>query len=155
MLPKCFDAVSNRANFWKQWQCCGHWRLILGLRPANERRRYKVTPSLIGWAQTYNEPCLKAVGPVGSGSFVGLITDRTYLLTETDCELQTLFRGLYLRGKILCHHAISYGYFGYQNIQRCPKCLMPCFCPNFCKPAWGIKKPGYANYIFPRWGGYL
>ena len=26
--------------------------LILGLRPANERLRYKVTPSLIGWAQT-------------------------------------------------------------------------------------------------------
>ena len=26
--------------------------LILGLRPANEMRRYKVTPSLIGWAQT-------------------------------------------------------------------------------------------------------
>ena len=26
--------------------------LILGLRPANERRRYKVRPSLIGWAQT-------------------------------------------------------------------------------------------------------
>ena len=26
--------------------------LILGLRPANERHRYKVTPSLIGWAQT-------------------------------------------------------------------------------------------------------
>ena len=23
--------------------------LILGLRPANERRRYKVTSSLIGW----------------------------------------------------------------------------------------------------------
>ena len=30
--------------------------LILGLRPANERRLYKVT-SLIGWAQTYNQPC--------------------------------------------------------------------------------------------------
>ena len=27
-------------------------RLILCLRLANERRRYKVTPSLIGWAQT-------------------------------------------------------------------------------------------------------
>ena len=27
-------------------------RLILGWRPANERRRYKVKPSLIGWAQT-------------------------------------------------------------------------------------------------------
>ena len=26
--------------------------LILGLRSANERRRYKVTLSLIGWAQT-------------------------------------------------------------------------------------------------------
>ena len=26
--------------------------LILGLRPANERRRYKVTTSLIGWVQT-------------------------------------------------------------------------------------------------------
>ena len=26
--------------------------LILGLRPADEGRRYKVTPSLIGWAQT-------------------------------------------------------------------------------------------------------
>ena len=30
--------------------------LILGLRPANERRRYKVTPSLIGWAQNWNQP---------------------------------------------------------------------------------------------------
>ena len=35
-----------------------HWNydaiagLILGLRPANERRRYKVTPPLIGLAQT-------------------------------------------------------------------------------------------------------
>ena len=27
--------------------------LLLGLCPANERRRYKVTPSLTGWAQTY------------------------------------------------------------------------------------------------------
>ena len=26
--------------------------LILGLHPVNERRRYKVTPSLIGLAQT-------------------------------------------------------------------------------------------------------
>ena len=29
-----------------------HSGLILGLRPANERRGYKVTLSLIGWAQT-------------------------------------------------------------------------------------------------------
>ena len=26
--------------------------LILGLHPANKRRRYKLTPSLIGWVQT-------------------------------------------------------------------------------------------------------
>ena len=26
--------------------------LVLGLHPANERRRYKVTPSVIGWTQT-------------------------------------------------------------------------------------------------------
>ena len=29
--------------------CAG---MILGLHPANERRRYKVTPSLFGWVQT-------------------------------------------------------------------------------------------------------
>ena len=31
--------------------------LILGLRPANERRRYFVTTSLTGWAQALNQPC--------------------------------------------------------------------------------------------------
>ena len=31
--------------------------LILGLRPANERRRYFVTTSLIGWSQTKDQPC--------------------------------------------------------------------------------------------------
>ena len=31
--------------------------LILGLHAANGRRRYFVTTSLIGWAQTYNQPC--------------------------------------------------------------------------------------------------
>ena len=30
--------------------------MILGLRPANDRRRYFVTTSLIGWAQAYNQP---------------------------------------------------------------------------------------------------
>ena len=37
--------------------------LILGLCPANERRRYKVTPSLIGWAQTWNQPCATHLHP--------------------------------------------------------------------------------------------
>ena len=31
--------------------------LILGLHPANERRCYFVTASLIGWAQAHNQPC--------------------------------------------------------------------------------------------------
>ena len=48
----------------------GNTGLILGLRPANERRRYKVTPSLIGWVQTLilglcptNERCCYKVTP--------------------------------------------------------------------------------------------
>ena len=31
--------------------------LILGLSSANERRRYELTSSFIGWAQTLNQPC--------------------------------------------------------------------------------------------------
>ena len=27
------------------------------MHPANEKRRYIVTTSLIGWAQTYSQPC--------------------------------------------------------------------------------------------------
>ena len=35
-----------------------HIGLILGLHPANERRRYKVTASLIGWAQPRISPVI-------------------------------------------------------------------------------------------------
>ena len=31
--------------------------IILYMRPANERRRYSVTSSLIGWAHTQDDPC--------------------------------------------------------------------------------------------------
>ena len=31
--------------------------IILCMHPANERRRYDVTSSLIGWAHTQNDPC--------------------------------------------------------------------------------------------------
>ena len=34
------------------WMVITNTGLILGLQPANERHRYKVTPSLIGWVQT-------------------------------------------------------------------------------------------------------
>ena len=36
---------------------CHNTGLVLGLGPANEIQRYFVTPSLIGWAQTWNQPC--------------------------------------------------------------------------------------------------
>ena len=55
----CHDVIMN--NCW----CPGDTlrqtsvsRMILSLRPANEGRHYKVTPSLIGWAQTSNQLCI-------------------------------------------------------------------------------------------------
>ena len=39
------------------WLGFTHPGLIIGLRPANERRRYLVTTSLIGWAQALKQPC--------------------------------------------------------------------------------------------------
>ena len=41
-----------RASYGVSFSSLKNAGLILGLRPANERRRYKVTPSLIGRAQT-------------------------------------------------------------------------------------------------------
>ena len=38
--------------------------IILWMRPANERRRYIVTSSLIGWAHPQNDPCLFYSEPV-------------------------------------------------------------------------------------------
>ena len=49
--------------------------LILGLRPANERRRYKVTPSLIGWAQTKNEPWYTQVKDLNRTS-INIVRDK-------------------------------------------------------------------------------
>ena len=51
-----FEKVGNPLLVSFNWWVCLRTMLmsvlVLGLRPANERRRYKVTPSLIGWAQT-------------------------------------------------------------------------------------------------------
>ena len=44
------NAFENIACIW--WSLCIVSVLVVGLRPANERRHYKVTPSLIVWAQT-------------------------------------------------------------------------------------------------------
>ena len=43
MLNKIYDTI---------------WGIILGMGSANERRRYIVTSSLIGWAHTQNDPCI-------------------------------------------------------------------------------------------------
>ena len=43
-------------------------RLFVGLRPTNERRRYKVTPSVFGWAETWNQPCNSDIFHEQSGS---------------------------------------------------------------------------------------
>ena len=54
------SSVAKTRIFWANWVntiaagalTAAKTGMILGLRAANERRRYKVTPSPIGWAQT-------------------------------------------------------------------------------------------------------
>ena len=41
---------------WEIWLLLWHTGINLWMRPANERRRYIVTSSLIGWAHTRNDP---------------------------------------------------------------------------------------------------
>ena len=73
---KCFTKISKEVLSLGVWfEISHHWfrlwlganwawpcdqqdlsGLILGLRPTDERRRYFVTTSLIGWAQTWNRP---------------------------------------------------------------------------------------------------
>ena len=48
-LLNMYEWKKKHIDFGKEMRISG---LIWGLHPANERRRYKVTPSLIGWAQT-------------------------------------------------------------------------------------------------------
>ena len=47
--------AENVSIWWRFHDEISSWSansgLILGLHPANKKRRYKVTPSLIGWAQ--------------------------------------------------------------------------------------------------------
>ena len=61
--------------------------IILCMCPANERRRYIVTSSLIGWAHTQNDPCngphfnpLPATVTVDPGSMIPLLGRTQYRL---------------------------------------------------------------------------
>ena len=66
--------------------------LILGLHSANERRRYKVTPSLIGWAQTKNQSCTSDWPRWFTGQY----------LNELGAELTLIcFYGILLNGDML------------------------------------------------------
>ena len=47
--------IMNLAKAWYFPPCSSG--IILCVHPANERRRYNVTSSLIGWAHTQNTPC--------------------------------------------------------------------------------------------------
>ena len=53
--------------------------LILGLRPANERPRYKVTPSLSDCAQTWNQPCTILVPNIYVKSLTNLTIGNTLI----------------------------------------------------------------------------
>ena len=64
--------------------------LILGLRPANERRRYFVTTSLIGRVQAYNQPC-------SVYSIVSVIGCLTHLSMRCSNHVTNIFFKLILR----------------------------------------------------------
>ena len=49
--------IQRHLGGWSKLVKAMHSELILGLRPANERRRYFVATSLIGWTQACNQPC--------------------------------------------------------------------------------------------------
>ena len=62
--------------------------IILWMRPANERRRYNVTSSLIGWAHSQNDPC----SPIQSGAAcnVAKIEQRLYLNSQMNTSQMAL-----------------------------------------------------------------
>ena len=51
---RCLERDMTGRRYGTPWTCSPG--LILGLRPANERRRHFVTTSFIDWAQTWNQP---------------------------------------------------------------------------------------------------
>ena len=71
------DSWKLEVSFWLTWKC-GNTRPILGLCPANKRRRYKVTPSLIGWAQALNKSWISDLSKAKSVVLSG-ITKRQWV----------------------------------------------------------------------------
>ena len=65
------------------------------MRPSNERRRYIVISSLIGWAHTQNDPW---------------ILSQVCQLSLTYCEVRISYRLLLFLSDILAQHYRSHGY---------------------------------------------
>ena len=86
--------------------------IILFLRPANARRRYNVTSSLIGWAKKQNDPCW-------NGSCIEL-TNIPYLPTWVRCGMSMFYRQL----TIIMYHKLDY------MLWILPTCYG--YCPHGC-----------------------
>ena len=54
--PWYLEGTEINYDGWKQVPVVNTVGIILCMHPANERWRYSVTPSLIGWAHTQNDP---------------------------------------------------------------------------------------------------
>ena len=81
----------------------------IGLCPANERRCYKVTPSLIGWAQTWDQPCINDVA-VSAGPGVWPGGGRSSEGVQQQDEGETISQAL-LQSGIQGREATSFGDF--------------------------------------------
>ena len=90
--------IPTRANSCPRIWIAG---LNLGLCPANEGRRHKVTPSLIGWAQTWNQPWITTTIPF-SQVWLKVKID---LITVQDLLIALHYRWFYLvwhNGELIC-----------------------------------------------------
>ena len=69
--------------------------ISLGMHPANERRRYSVTTSLISWAHTYTDPCCKLVCYVSSLPVTVTLTSRERHGVANHRQFECLFNSLF------------------------------------------------------------
>ena len=60
------------------WLCRINTWIFLYVRPANERRRYIVTSSLIGWAQTWNYPWKRSLSSTRKAFNYTLVWKKVY-----------------------------------------------------------------------------
>ena len=58
IIFKGFQGTANPRNAYPIWKQLVFPGIILCMHPANERWRYIVTSSLIGWVHSQNDPCI-------------------------------------------------------------------------------------------------